>query len=210
MAHEPSSPGGLSRVKTVEEVQAMIHKSFELPKVKFLRQRMAEAGCPVKDNFFKAVVCHGRSGAGFFSPGQGMFVCSNHATFQDEVNQLVIHELIHAYDDCRARNLNWMNCAHQACSEVLYGLDFIFYNFPVQCFSTIWIRAGRLSGDCHFMRELLRGHFKLRGQEQECIRRRVLLSLFSNPSCVGSIAKNSMEDVWDTCYNDTQPFDKAP
>ncbi|MED6209496.1 hypothetical protein PIB30_055258 [Stylosanthes scabra] len=160
MAHEPSSPGGLLGVKTVEEVQAMIHKSFELPKVKLLRQRMAEAGCPVKDKFFKAVVCHGRSGAGFFSPGQGMFVCSNHATFQDEVNQL--------------------------------------------------IRAGRLSGDCHFMRELLRGHFKLRGHEQDCIRRRVLLSLFSNPSCVGSIAKDSMEDVWDICYNDTQPFDKAP
>ncbi|KAK3183700.1 hypothetical protein Dsin_030986 [Dipteronia sinensis] len=36
---------------------------------------------------------------------------------QDDVNQVVIHELIHAYDDCRAANLNWKNCAHHACSE---------------------------------------------------------------------------------------------
>ncbi|KAL1367729.1 hypothetical protein HN51_021858 [Arachis hypogaea] len=189
MAQEPSSPGGSLGVKAVDEVQAMIQKSLELPKVKLLRRRMAEAGCAVKDNFFRAVVCQGRKGMAYFAPGHGIFVCSNHVRFQDEVNQLIIHELIHAYDDCRAVNLQWNNCAHQACSE---------------------IRAGHLSGDCHFMRELLRGHFKLRGHEPECIRRRVLLSLFSNPNCVGSAAKDSMEDVWDICYNDTQPFDKAP
>lgn len=45
-------------------------------------------------------------------------VCSNHMNIQDEVNQVVIHELIHAYDDCRAANLDWTNCAHHACSEV--------------------------------------------------------------------------------------------
>nr|XP_025618775.1 mitochondrial inner membrane protease ATP23 homolog isoform X3 [Arachis hypogaea] len=144
MAQEPSSPGGSLGVKSVDEVQAMIQKSLQLPKVKFLRQRMAEAGCAVKDNFFRAVVCQGRKGMAYFAPAHGIFVCSNHVTFQDEVNQLIIHELIHAYDDCRAVNLHWNNCAHQACSE---------------------IRAGHLSGDCHFMRELLRGHFKLRGHE---------------------------------------------
>ena len=28
------------------------------------------------------------------------------------------HELLHAYDHCRAANLNWTNCEHHACSEV--------------------------------------------------------------------------------------------
>lgn len=46
-------------------------------------------------------------------------VCSNHMNLQDDVNQVVIHELIHAYDDCRAANLDWANCAHHACSEVV-------------------------------------------------------------------------------------------
>lgn len=49
-------------------------------------------------------------------------VCSNQVNIQDEVNQVVIHELIHAYDDCRAANLDWANCAHHACSEVIRAL----------------------------------------------------------------------------------------
>ena len=66
-------------------------------------------------------------------------VCSNYLTIQDEVNQVVIHELIHAYDECRAKNLDWTNCAHHACSEVItfvslkllniyFGLRFLMYS----------------------------------------------------------------------------------
>ncbi|GFP79366.1 ribosome biogenesis regulatory protein homolog [Phtheirospermum japonicum] len=44
-------------------------------------------------------------------------VCSNRLQIQDEVTQVVIHELIHAYDECRAANLDWSNCAHHACSK---------------------------------------------------------------------------------------------
>lgn len=51
-----------------------------------------------------------------------IMVCSNHMNIQDEVNQVVIHELIHAFDDCRAKNLEWANCAHHACSEVRMGV----------------------------------------------------------------------------------------
>lgn len=53
-------------------------------------------------------------------------VCSNYLTIQDEVNQVVIHELIHAYDECRAKNLDWTNCAHHACSEVVMLLPKAF------------------------------------------------------------------------------------
>ncbi|KAI3751697.1 hypothetical protein L2E82_22788 [Cichorium intybus] len=73
---------------------------------------------------------------GGYVHGEGIVVCSNYMNIQDEVNQVVIHELIHAYDDCRAANLDWTNCAHHACSET---------------------RAGHLSGHCHYKRELLRG-----------------------------------------------------
>ncbi|KAG6529313.1 hypothetical protein ZIOFF_011510 [Zingiber officinale] len=77
-------------------------------------------------------------------------ICCNHMSFQNEIDQVIIHELIHAYDDCRAKNLDWTNCAHHACSEVQY----------------YWIRANHLSGDCHYKRELLRGFLKIRGHEQ--------------------------------------------
>lgn len=49
----------------------------------------------------------------------------------------MIHELIHAYDYCRA-NLVLENCRHHACTE---------------------IRAASLSGDCDFFNELKRGNW---------------------------------------------------
>ncbi|KAL6558932.1 hypothetical protein OROMI_019282 [Orobanche minor] len=72
------------------------------------------------------------------------------------------------------------------------------------------IRAGHLSGDCHYKRELLRGFMKIRGHEQDCVRRRVMKSVRGNPYCSEAAAKDAMESVWDICYNDTKPFDRAP
>uniref|UniRef100_M1AUF2 Mitochondrial inner membrane protease ATP23 n=1 Tax=Solanum tuberosum TaxID=4113 RepID=M1AUF2_SOLTU len=72
------------------------------------------------------------------------------------------------------------------------------------------IRAGHLSGDCHYKRELLRGYLKIRGHEQECVKRRVMKSMSGNPNCSESASRDAMEAIWDVCYNDTKPFDRAP
>lgn len=45
---------------------------------------------------------------------------------------------------------------------------------------------------------------------KECVRRRVMKSVIANPYCSEAAAKDAMEAVWDVCYNDTQPFDRAP
>lgn len=44
-------------------------------------------------------------------------ICHNHLSSQEEVSHALTHELIHAYDHCRSRDLNWSNCEHHACSE---------------------------------------------------------------------------------------------
>ncbi|XP_021762120.1 mitochondrial inner membrane protease ATP23-like [Chenopodium quinoa] len=173
---------------SVEECQKMIQRSLRTPMVRFLMENLEKSGCSIGDNFIKAVDCKQKISGGYVCGG-GIMVCSNYMNMQDEVNQVLIHELIHAYDDCTAKNLNWANCAHHACSE---------------------IRAGHLSGDCHFKRELLRGYMKLRGHEQDCVKRRVMKSVMANPHCSETAAKDAMEAVWETCYNDTRPFDRAP
>nr|POE57717.1 mitochondrial inner membrane protease atp23 [Quercus suber] len=88
----------------------------------------------------------------------------------------------------------------------------LFFLSMKECVSIVdkQIRAGHLSGDCHYKRELLRGYMKLRGHEQDCVRRRVMKSVIANPYCSEAAAKDAMEAVWDICYNDTQPFDRAP
>ena len=44
-------------------------------------------------------------------------ICHNHLSSQEEVSHALTHELIHAYDHCRSRDLDWSNCEHHACSE---------------------------------------------------------------------------------------------
>ncbi|THF97072.1 hypothetical protein TEA_020496 [Camellia sinensis var. sinensis] len=149
--------------------------------------KVLKSGCSRRNDCSDAIAVVGCIGR---SVTVAIMVCSNHMNFQDEVNQVVVHELIHAYDDCRAANLDWANCAHHACSEQ--------------------IRAGHLSGDCHYKRELLRGFVKIQGHEQDCVRRRVMKSVIANPYCSEAAAKDAMEAVWDVCYNDTKPFDRAP
>ncbi|WCJ26250.1 Mitochondrial inner membrane protease atp23 [Euphorbia peplus] len=174
---------------TPEEGVHWLRRSLRNPMVKFLREHLQKAGCGVGDDFFKVVKCDSKIGGGYV-PGEGIIVCANQLTYEDEVQQVIIHELIHAYDQCRAANLNWSDCAHQACSE---------------------IRANNLSGDCHFKRELLRSHMKqYRGHGQECVKRRVTQSVMSNPNCSETAAKDAIEAVWDLCYNDTAPFDRVP
>ncbi|KAL2623305.1 hypothetical protein R1flu_003510 [Riccia fluitans] len=124
------------------------HSLRRNPTVKFMREALAKAGCPVTEKFFKAENCTLQAGGGFV-PQVGISICSNHllTVTQGEVDMILTHELIHAYDHCRAANLDWTNCQHHACSE---------------------IRAANLSGDCKWMLELLRGHTNIRQQHQVC------------------------------------------
>eukprot|EP00249_Psilotum_nudum_P000595 c12658_g1_i1 orf=101-739(+) len=175
---------------TLEHCQQMIDKSLaNNTKVKFLKESLEKAGCPVKKKLIQAKECNASFSGGFL-PNEGIIVCSNHLILQDEVDQVLIHELIHAYDHCRAANLEWSNCAHHACSE---------------------IRAANLSGDCHYKRELLRGYSELRGHHQDCVRRRTMLSVMANPHCSSqAIVKEAIDSVWQICYKDTEPFDRVP
>ncbi|CAK9161746.1 unnamed protein product [Ilex paraguariensis] len=94
----------------------MIQRRLRTPMAKFLKEHLEKAGRSLGDKFIKAVHCDEEISGGYVR-GEGIVVCSNHTNIQDEVNQVVIHELIHAYDDCRAANLDWANCAHHSCSE---------------------------------------------------------------------------------------------
>ena len=128
------------------------------------------------------------------------------------------HELIRAYDQCRAK-VDWSNCAHHACSEV---------------------RAAALSGDCDFKQEFNKRQYGLANQGKVCVRRRAELSLQQSTNCSGEKvrrsqpgsavpthcraaikradlffncgrvarqAKLAVDLVFDECYKDIAPFE---
>eukprot|EP00191_Tetraselmis_sp_GSL018_P022481 CAMPEP_0177625178 /NCGR_PEP_ID=MMETSP0419_2-20121207/29944_1 /TAXON_ID=582737 /ORGANISM="Tetraselmis sp., Strain GSL018" /LENGTH=286 /DNA_ID=CAMNT_0019126073 /DNA_START=27 /DNA_END=889 /DNA_ORIENTATION=- len=166
------------------------------PFVRFMVEKLQQAGCTVDSKFAKSVdskIAKIRSCdsavVGGFAPGVGVVLCHNHLGTQDEVNRSLTHELIHAYDHCRGANLDWSDCHHHACSEV---------------------RAANLSGDCHWSQEFLRGNFSLQAQHQACVRRRALLSVAMNPNCPEPKAKEAVDAVFDTASGTRGPSTVSP
>lgn len=68
------------------------------------------------------------------------------------------------------------------------------------------IRAASISGECNFAAELLRGNVKAAGGHQACTKRRAAESVSHNPACRGALAKEAVEQAFDKCYKDTEPF----
>ncbi|KAL6772096.1 hypothetical protein ACKKBG_A28920 [Auxenochlorella protothecoides x Auxenochlorella symbiontica] len=184
-SENPEWPGTTADVGEMMVDRAVTRNAF----VKFMMQKMQEAGCAVDRKFIKVEHCDAQVGGGF-RPPDGVVVCHNHLASQIEVDNALTHELIHAYDHCRAASLDWGSLEHHACSE---------------------IRAASLSGDCNYRMEVMRGNFSLQKQHQVCVRRRAELSVGMNPHCRGpSEAAAAVDAVFDRCFRDTAPFDRRP
>ena len=166
------------------------------PMVKFLLEQMEKSGCKIKvddGRFFKVERCE-EEVLGSFVPGKGIKMCHNQISTRTDMENMLAHELIHAYDDCTRKNMNWLNVEHHACSEV---------------------RAANLSGDCHWVNEFFRGRVKLKGQHKNCARRRAELSVAMSPKCTESenpeeCAREAVDKVFERCFEDTMPFDDIP
>ncbi|KAJ4471231.1 peptidase M76 family-domain-containing protein [Lentinula lateritia] len=137
-----------------------------------------------------AAVLH--SGAYLPHPHGAIKLCAGHFFSKQHVESTIAHELIHMFDECRFK-VDWTNLRHHACSE---------------------IRANNLSGDCRWTRELRRGEGIpgigwTRGH-QACIRRRAVTSVAANPACPSlAHAERAVNEVWESCFVDTRPFDEV-
>uniref|UniRef100_A0A0W0EZP0 Mitochondrial inner membrane protease ATP23 n=1 Tax=Moniliophthora roreri TaxID=221103 RepID=A0A0W0EZP0_MONRR len=166
------------------------------PIVTFMLKHLRLSGCQVPEtNIFcgtcemtpvagGGVVAH----AGGFIPEPGAVkLCAGHFFNKKHMEHTMAHELVHLYDQCKF-NVDWNNLRHHACSE---------------------IRANNLSGDCRYTRELRRGILSFTKQHQACVRRRAITSVTANPACPSEVvAEKVVNEVWESCFNDTRPFDE--
>ncbi|MEE6480736.1 hypothetical protein FKM82_012658 [Ascaphus truei] len=116
------------------------------PYAKLLMDAMKQSGCTVyKDRHFSCEECDGSVSGGFDAATSEIVLCQNNIHQQSHMNRVVTHELIHAFDHCRA-HVDWFNSVrHLACSE---------------------IRAANLSGDCSLGNELTRFKFGVKQHHQ--------------------------------------------
>ena len=170
--------------------------------VSYIASVMKELGRELKRHNIKCVPSHEAPGAGGQTRGgtpvtEAGYIWIDSATSRrgdivlhedqlltkDDVERSLRHEMIHAFDDARGY-LEPTNCFHHACSE---------------------IRAARLSGDCLFSQEVLRGNVDVLNSGRLCVRRRAALSVEHNPMC-RSFGERSVDVVFNRCYNDFEPF----
>lgn len=171
--------------------QVMLQYAIDAsPYAKLLLSAMKNSGCQVfKDRHFSCEDCDGSVSGGFDATSSQIVLCQNNIHQQSHMNRVVTHELIHAFDHCRA-HVDWFNnYRHLACSE---------------------IRAANLSGDCAFSNEVSRFHFGLKKHHQECVRGRALRSILAVRKISQEQAKKIVDEVFDSCFNDHAPFGRIP
>jgi len=187
---------GITEEERLEALQAFQHKTCEKwkkelmnysPAVVFMLKRLEISGCPVNTMHLLCEPCNDMRSGGF-SPKMGLTVlCQGRFWNKNHMEDTIMHELVHMYDQCRFK-VDWNDLRHHACSE---------------------IRANSLSGDCKWTRELRRGFFSFSKQHQACVRRRSALSVTANPACPDAVtAERAVNEVWESCFSDTRPFDE--
>lgn len=160
------------------------------PYVRYMLDAMKKAGCEV--HLDKHMVCEpcGPTVSGGFDPEHRQVVlCENNIYSQGCMNDTLTHELIHAYDYCRA-NIEWNNLEHLACTE---------------------IRAASLSGECFFWKETFaRLKFGWKAHHQVCARERAIKSILCVKNISEAEATRAVDSVFDKCFQDTVPFERVP
>ncbi|KAL1976452.1 hypothetical protein VTN31DRAFT_2734 [Thermomyces dupontii] len=158
------------------------------PIIRFLSDNIRQLGGDLDSHNIRCTRCTTRK-AGGFDPNYGIQICANEMRDQGHLEDTLAHEMVHAYDHLRFK-LDWEgNLRHAACTE---------------------IRASSLSGECRWAREFFRrGQWKLTQQHQECVRRRAILSVQARPFCKDRAqAEKVVNEVWESCFRDTRPFDE--
>ncbi|EDQ84398.1 uncharacterized protein MONBRDRAFT_30281 [Monosiga brevicollis MX1] len=165
-----------------------LQKSLKAPFVTFMLDALRTAGCE-KDvsKYFVLNEC-AMSGA-YDAERDEIVLCANNIFTPENMTRVVTHELIHAFDDCRAK-VDFQDPRHLACTE---------------------IRAASLSGDCFFVQENFnRLKFAWKKQHQNCVKRRASMSVAMVLGLSRSEADAVIEDVYDVCFKDTAPFERIP
>jgi inner membrane protease ATP23 len=148
-------------------------------------RKLEDAGCPLHGGIEK-VACT-EPIAGQYDPDSNSIRICHHVYDEEQVQNTITHELIHAYEYfvvntsyCTQR-LNQSDCSSIACSEV---------------------RAAAMSGDCNLREELLRGNWHW-DYFQRCVRRRAQMATNMQPHC----RNYSIETEFAKCFQDRSPVE---
>ncbi|KAI0347986.1 metalloprotease ATP23 [Trametopsis cervina] len=158
------------------------------PAIVFMFQQLRAIGSNVTPDHLVCTPCAATQAGGFTPSNGSISLCQGLFLHKKHMESTIVHELVHMYDQTKFE-VDWDNLRHHACSE---------------------IRANSLSGDCRWSREFFdRFQTGFSKQHQACVRRRAVVSVRANPNCPdAATAERAVNEVWESCFNDTRPFDE--
>nr|XP_039264185.1 mitochondrial inner membrane protease ATP23 homolog [Styela clava]XP_039264192.1 mitochondrial inner membrane protease ATP23 homolog [Styela clava]XP_039264200.1 mitochondrial inner membrane protease ATP23 homolog [Styela clava] len=188
-----------SNLATQYLLDAVLSEKNERPSLKLMMRAMKDAGCAVIPKVHIVIEkCNAFHGyGGFDSSNNEIVLCeekfgsiawSEPKQFMDTI---LTHELIHAFDHCRANVDFYNNPRHSMCSE---------------------IRAAALSGQCTISKKpgaaVLGG---VKKYHQRCVKTQAMNSFKAlHPNWSEKDSKNLLDSLFSICYYDTEPFDRVP
>ncbi|KIW54514.1 hypothetical protein PV05_06869 [Exophiala xenobiotica] len=158
------------------------------PVIRYMNDNIRKLGGDIGPHNIRCRTCKEGMLAGF-DRQYGIKVCANWVQSKSMMEDVVAHEMVHAYDHLRFKTDLDSDLRHAACSE---------------------IRASNLSGECRWANEFFRNKIlSFTNHHQDCVRRRVIRSVMARPNCKDEAhADKVVNEVWDSCFRDTRPFDE--
>ncbi|KAL9618185.1 MAG: hypothetical protein Q9160_007081 [Pyrenula sp. 1 TL-2023] len=88
------------------------------PVIRFMNDRIGELGGELNANNIRCMRCVKGGQGGGFDPHYGIRICANQMQSRKQTEDLLAHEMVHAYDHLRFK-LDWeKDLRHAACTEV--------------------------------------------------------------------------------------------
>jgi len=175
----------VNKIKCEGNVKEVMETS---PLVKLMVSALNSSGCPI--NVRRHISCEScnRGVTGGYDPVLNQVViCYNRFRGTNMIQAVLGHELLHAWDSCRA-NLDFNNLDHVACTE---------------------IRAANLF-HCSIISGFLAGSVSLTNlgkAHQRCVKQKALQSIMVvRPDLNVREADAVIERVFGRCYNDLEPI----
>lgn len=155
--------------------------------VRLLYSALKKNGCPFKlSRHVSCEPCLPVVNGGYDPQSNQVVICENNATSKPMCCSVLAHEMIHAFDFCRAK-LDFKNIEHVACTEV---------------------RAAALM-HCSFKTALaqsLASPIHVKQRHRDCVKVKALSSVVAVRNVSVEEATAVVEKVFDKCYADLEPF----
>ncbi|XP_005096260.1 mitochondrial inner membrane protease ATP23 homolog [Aplysia californica] len=157
------------------------------PMVKLMVGALESHGCPVNmERHVSCETCLEKVSGGFDPKSMQVVVCQNNVNTRDVCCNVLAHELLHAFDFCRAK-VDFENLRHLACTE---------------------IRAANMN-HCSLAAAFATGDMtplNIKERHQLCVKNKALQSIMLVRNVSQFDAMLVVDEVFDKCYNDTEPY----